>query len=44
MNLHALQELDLQYNSIDNLQLAVGCFPNLQTLHVSYNQIPPGHL
>ena len=37
MNLVALQELDLQYNSIDNLQLVQGCFPNLQTLHLSYN-------
>jgi len=40
----ALQELDLQYNSIDELQLPMGCFPNLHTLHLSYNQIPPGHL
>ena len=44
MNLVALQELDLQYNSIDQLQLVDGCFPNIQTLHLSYNQIPPGHL
>lgn len=44
MNLVALQELDLQYNSIDALQLSMGCFQSLHTLHLSYNQIPPGHL
>jgi len=44
MNLSALQELDLQYNTVDQLQLQMGCFPNLHTLHLSYNQIPPGHL
>lgn len=22
----------------------MGCFPNLHTLHLSYNQIPPSHL
>ena len=37
MNISSLQELDLQYNSIDQLQLVNGCFPNLHTLHLSYN-------
>jgi len=37
INLTALQELDLQYNSVNQLQLEEGCFPNLHTLHLSYN-------
>ena len=37
MNLTALQEIDLQYNGADQQQLTMGCFPNLHTLHLSYN-------
>ena len=37
LNLVSLQELDLQYNAIDQLQLISGCFPSLHTLHLSYN-------
>ena len=44
MNLANLQELDVQYNQMDSLQLIPGCFPQLHTLHLSYNKIPPGHL
>jgi hypothetical protein len=51
VNLVSLEELDLQYNEIDAIQLsAVGItgmtsfFPNLHTLHLAYNNIPPGHI
>ena len=43
-NLTALEELDLQYNSLDMLKLADGSFPALHTLHLCYNKIPPGHI
>ena len=39
-NLQALEELDLQYNSIDSLQLSQDMFIRLHTLHLSYNRIP----
>lgn len=43
-----MEELDLQYNNIDHLDLLSNPhialpFPQLQTLHLSYNKIPPGH-
>ncbi len=48
LNLQALEELDLQYNNIEGLSLPANPetphFPKMQTLHLSYNKIPPGHL
>jgi Leucine-rich repeat (LRR) protein len=43
-NLSALEELDLQYNNIDMLQLSPEMFPQLHTLHLSYNKVPTKHL
>ena len=43
-NLSALEELDLQYNQIDSLSLSDEMFPELHTLHLSYNRIPKDHL
>ena len=43
-NLTALEELDLQYNNIDMLQLSPEMFPQLHTLHLSYNRVPSKHL
>lgn len=51
VNLTALEELDLQYNNLDHVDFTFvhsqsqgEPFPGLQTLHLSYNKIPPGHL
>ncbi|CDW85027.1 leucine rich repeat family protein [Stylonychia lemnae] len=44
INLQNLEELDLQYNNLDNIQLQEGVFPQLAILHLSYNKIPPSHL
>jgi Leucine-rich repeat (LRR) protein len=43
-NLGSLQELDLQYNNIQNLVLLDNSFPSLHTLHLSYNNIPKDDL
>ena len=42
--LAAIQELDLQYNQLDQLTIPEGAFQDLYTLHISYNKVPPGHL
>jgi Leucine-rich repeat (LRR) protein len=36
----SLEELDIQYNNIEQLNLNMGCFPKMQTLVLSYNQVP----
>ena len=44
LNLVSLEELDLQYNNIEQLHLNQGCFPKLHTLILSYNKVPAGQL
>ena len=44
LNLTGLEELDLQYNHLDLLSIPPESLPNLHTLHLSFNKIPPGHL
>eukprot|EP00347_Sterkiella_histriomuscorum_P024110 403332273 len=44
VNLQNLEELDIQYNSLDHLELHQGAFPQLQILNLSYNKIPTSHL
>jgi Leucine-rich repeat (LRR) protein len=43
-NLVALEELDMQYNNMTALQLLPDMFPQLHTVHLSYNKIPKEHL
>lgn len=43
-NLINLEDLDLQYNSLNGLQLTNGSFARLRVLRLSYNRIPPSHL
>ena len=43
-NLTALEELDLQYNNMDELQIPQDAFPCIHTLHLSFNRIPREHL
>lgn len=44
MNIQSLEDLDIQYNNLSHLKLTAGCFPQLHTLRLSYNKIPPSHL
>lgn len=44
LNLTSLEELDAQYNNLDQIQLNEGCFPKLSTLKLSYNKIPFTHI
>jgi Leucine-rich repeat (LRR) protein len=43
-NLVSLEELDLQYNNLNELTIPEESFPNLHTLHLSYDRIPRDHL
>lgn len=43
-NLVGLRELVMAYNSISSIMISDGMFPNLETLNLSYNQIPCSQL
>ena len=43
-NLENIEEIDLQYNSLQGLDLEEGIFPRLKYLHLSYNKVPPAHI
>ena len=43
-NLVGLRELVMSYNSIHSVMVSDGMFPNLETLNLSYNQIPCSQL
>lgn len=43
-NLENVQEIDLQYNSLSQLELEAGMFQHLKYLHLSYNRIPAAHM
>jgi hypothetical protein len=43
-NLTNLVELYIQFNQIDSLNIAEGMFPQLEKLHLSYNNIPANNL
>ena len=40
-NLEGLEELDMQYNQMQNIKLKASSFLNLKALHLSYNRVPP---
>lgn len=43
-NLENIQEIDLQYNTLQAIELSEGMFPTLKYLHLSFNRIPPAHI
>ena len=43
-NLTNLVELFIQFNQIDSLHITEGMFPQLEKLHLSYNNIPANNL